>query len=397
MKIAILGFGTVGSGIYEIIKNSGKSLNNGKGIEIGRILDIRDFGAHEASHLFTKNFEDIINDNSISVVCEVIGGVEPAFTFSKGALQAGKSVVTSNKELVATRGVELMQIAEENGVSYLFEASVGGAIPVLGPMQKDLAANKITKIMGIVNGTTNYILSRMFDEGQSFENALNEAQLLGYAERNPAADIEGIDTCRKISILSSIAYKKSIKCDFIPTEGITNIDLDDIKYAEKMDSVIKLIGYSEIYDDGVYARVSPMIIKRSSPLSSANSVFNAVEVWCDAAGEVMFFGRGAGKVPTASAVMGDVCEIASGFKRLSPWCDGDAHDIKNPADITTGVFVRIEKNNCNSFLKEYPNAKEVDAGIDGETGYHIPCITEKELSEIKAIKFIRTDRSFVIS
>ena len=396
MKIAILGFGTVGSGIYEIIKNRGKSLNNGSGIEISRILDIRDFGAHEASHLFTKNFEDIIDDNSISVVCEVIGGVEPAFTFSKKALQAGKSVVTSNKELVATRGVELLRIAKENGVSYLFEASVGGAIPVLGPMQKDLAANKITKIMGIVNGTTNYILSRMFDEGQSFENALNEAQLLGYAERNPAADIEGVDTCRKISILSSIAYKKAIKCDYIPTEGITNIDLEDIKYAEKMDSVIKLIGYSEIYDDGVYARVSPMIIKKSLPLSSANGVFNAVELWCDAAGEVFFFGRGAGKVPTASAVMGDVCEIASGFVRLSPWCDGDACDIKNPADITTGVFVRIEKNNCNSLLKEYPNAKEIDIGIEGETGYHIPCITEEKLSQIKAIKFIRTDKSFVI-
>lgn len=392
MKIAILGFGTVGSGVYEIIKNKGEKL----GIETGKILEVRDFRSHEAAALFTNDFEKIVNDPSISVVCELIGGIEPAFTFSKKALEAGKSVVTSNKELVAARGTELLNIAEEKGVSYLFEAAVGGAIPVLGPMQKDLAANKITKIMGVLNGTTNYILTRMFDEGQTFEGALAEAQYLGYAERDPSNDIDGHDTCRKIAILSSIACKKAIKCDFIPTEGITKIDLHDVKYAEQMNAVIKLVGYSEIYEDAVFARVSPMIVKKSSPLASASGVFNSILIKCDAAGEVMFFGRGAGKVPTASAVVGDICEIAAGIKRPAPWSCGDESDIKSAAEVETGAFVRVKKSEKDSFKKEYPDAKPVDAGYPDELGFVIPSVSEENLLTIRVIKVIRTEKNFDI-
>ena len=306
-KVAIMGFGTVGSGVYEILSTKNFKKTLGEDLEVKYILDIRDFD--EPKGLFTKEFDDILGDSEVTIVAEVMGGLHPAYEFTKKLLESGKSVVTSNKELVATYGTELLEIARKNDVRYLFEASVGGGIPVIAAMTNNLGANKITKIAGILNGTTNYILTEMFTKGKDFSDVLKKAQELGYAERNPAADVEGHDACRKIAILSSLAWGKFVDYREISTEGIVDITLEDVKYAEKLNSVIKLIGYADIdEEDRVYARVSPMMIENSNPISGVNDVFNAVMVSCDNLGDAMFYGRGAGKLPTASAVVSDVLE-----------------------------------------------------------------------------------------
>ena len=286
-KVAIMGYGTVGSGVYEIIKSNAERVaqNAYEKIEIKYILDIRDFDDHEEKHLFTKDVNDIINDPEVDVVAEVMGGLHPAYEFTKSLLLAGKSVVTSNKELVATYGTELLGIAEEKNVNYLFEASVGGGIPIIRPMSRCLAANNITRIAGILNGTTNYILHQMITNKKSFETALSDAQAKGYAERNPAADIEGHDACRKIAILASLACGKAVDCERIMTEGITKITLDDVKCAEAAGGVIKLIGYADFADEKVYAHVAPMFIKNDNMLSGINDVFNGIMVTGDAVGD----------------------------------------------------------------------------------------------------------------
>ena len=311
-KVAIMGYGTVGSGVYDIIKTNSDKLSrsaNGESVDIKYILDIRDFDDHPEKELFTKEFNDILNDDEVSVVAEVMGGLHPAYEFTKSLLEAGKSVVTSNKELVATYGTELLEIARGKNVNYFFEASVGGGIPIIRPMHQCLTANNILKIAGILNGTTNYILDQMIRKGKTFETALKDAQNNGFAERNPAADIEGHDACRKIAILASLASGKMIDYNDIDTDGITNITLDDVKYAAAMDSVIKLIGYAQFDENGkVYSIVSPMVIKNSSPLAGVDGVFNAIMVTGDCVGDVMFYGKGAGKLPTASAVVADVVD-----------------------------------------------------------------------------------------
>ncbi len=311
-KIAILGFGTVGSGVYEVLTTNAEGIEKraGQAIEPAYIVDIREFPGHPAEKLFTKNFEDILNDKEVTVVAEVIGGATVAYEFTKKALRAGKSVVTSNKELVATHGAELLKLAEENGVTYLFEASVGGGIPIIHPLHQCLTANEITEIFGILNGTTNYILTRMIKDGQSFEEALKKAQELGYAEANPAADVEGIDACRKIAILADLAFGKEMNPDKISTEGITKITSRDVAAAEKLGCVIKLIGYCRKEDDRVYARVSPMVVPCESALSGVDDVFNAILVRGNAIGDAMFYGKGAGKLPTASAVVADIIDAA---------------------------------------------------------------------------------------
>lgn len=310
-KIAIMGYGTVGGGVYDIIKSNAAKLekNAGEKVQVAHILDIRDFDDHSEKELFTKDFDQILQDEETTVVVEVMGGLHPAYEFTKSLLEAGKSVVTSNKELVATYGTELLQIANDKNVNYLFEASVGGGIPIIRPMHQCLTANNVCRIAGILNGTTNYILYEMIKRGKSFDEALKDAQNKGFAERNPAADVEGHDACRKIAILASLASGSEVDYNDIMTEGITGVTLEDVKYAASMNSVVKLIGYAEFSEDGrIYAIVSPMILPEGSPLAGVDGVFNAIMVTGDCVGDVMFYGKGAGKLPTASAVVADVID-----------------------------------------------------------------------------------------
>ncbi len=330
INVAILGYGVVGSGVAEVIKKNSESIKQRAGTEIRVkwILDIRDFPDSPDKDVLTKNADDVFDDSDVSIVVETIGGATIAAQFTRRALTSGKSVVTSNKELVASQGPELLKLAKENGVSYLFEASVGGGIPIIRPLNQCLAANEIHGITGILNGTTNYIFTQMKKEGKSFETALKEAQQNGYAEQNPTADVEGHDTCRKLAILSSIAYNEFVDSENIYTEGITKVTTDDMKYAEAMNGVIKLIAISRKLEDKIIARVSPAIISKDHPLANVEDVFNAIVVKGDAIGDAMFYGRGAGKLPTASAVVADIIDIA-----------------KHPDSGTTGVWVRNEENN----------------------------------------------------
>ncbi len=354
-KVAVMGYGTVGSGVYDIIKMNAERVaqNACENLEVKYILDIRDFDDHPEKHLFTKDVNDIINDDEISVVAEVMGGLHPAYEFTKSLLLAGKSVVTSNKELVATYGTELLEIAEEKNVNYLFEASVGGGIPVIRPMSRCLAANNITRIAGILNGTTNYILYQMFSNNKSFETALSDAQAMGYAERNPAADIEGHDACRKIAILSSLASGKEVDCERISTEGIVNITLEDVKCAELAGGVIKLIGYADFADSKVYAHVAPMFIKNSNMLSGINDVFNGVLITGDAVGDIMFYGAGAGKLPTASAVVADMVDSAihAARRKLIGWKKAES-DIMADAGSKKFRYI-IRTSDAGNIPSEY--------------------------------------------
>lgn len=348
-KVAILGYGTVGSGVYDIITSNGEKLcinTNGEPVEVKYILDIRDFDDHPHKELFTKNFDDIVNDKEVSVAAEVMGGVHPAYEFTKALLEAGKSVVTSNKELVATYGTELLKIAGEHNVNYMFEASVGGGIPIIRPIHQDLTANNIKKIVGILNGTTNYILNEMINKGASFEDALKDAQNKGYAERNPAADIEGHDACRKIAILASLAGGYEVDYNDIETEGIVNITLDDVKNADALGGKLKLIGYAEFMDNGkVYAMVSPMFIQKSCPLAGVNDVFNAVMVTGDCVGDLMFYGAGAGKLPTASAVTADIVDSIKHEKNPKKilWVKPDKDIVADENDKRFKYFITMKE------------------------------------------------------
>lgn len=385
VKIAILGFGTVGSGVYEVIRRNGESFSKkaGQTIDIKYIMDIRDFDNHIESNLFTKSFEEILEDDEVSIVVEVIGGIEPAYSYTKKALLAGKHVVTSNKELVATKGAELLAIAQQNNINYMFEASVGGGIPIIRPLNQCLAANEITEIMGILNGTTNYILTKMIKKGQSFSDALKDAQDKGYAERNPAADVEGHDTCRKIAILSSLVFGRQINADKIYTEGITSIALEDIEYAQKLNSVIKLIGYSHIRDKKVFARVSPLILPGDHPLATVEDVFNGILVKGDAIGDVMFYGRGAGKLPTASAVVADVIDIVKNDQNHRfIWSEGDDSILLNINDEFSTYLVRVGGDDTEQIRKEFGNVIFVKSEkIKGEFAFITPQIKEGELNE----------------
>lgn len=383
---AILGYGTVGSGVYEILKQNKEFIKSnalGEEIKVTRILDIRDFPDHEEKEIFTKNFEDILNDNSIKVVAEVMGGLHPAYEFTKALLEAGKSVVTSNKELVATYGTELMDIAVSRNENYMFEASVGGGIPIIRPMHQCLTANKVTRIAGILNGTTNYILNQMIKEGKSFESALCEAQEKGYAEKNPAADIEGHDACRKIAILASLACGKFIDYNDILTEGITKITLEDVKYASRLGYVIKLIGLAEFENDGkLYSCVSPMLIQNGRPLSGVDGVFNAITVVGDSVGELMFYGRGAGKLPTASAVTADMVDCVRHPDRSKQlkWENPDKPLVKDIGEREVEYFIRTTESLAH--VREFFNVKTVaEDVVDGEIGVITNSIKESEAAE----------------
>lgn len=331
-KIAVMGFGVVGSGVVELCDRNAASIERraGEPIEVKYILDLRDFPGSPYEGLVIHDFDTILNDPEVSVVAEVMGGLEPAFSYSKALLSAGKSVVTSNKELVAQKGAELLQLAKAHNVNYLFEASVGGGIPIIRPLHMCLAANEIDEIAGILNGTTNFILTKMIRESMPFAEALALAQSLGYAERNPAADVEGTDACRKICILASLAYGKHVYPQEVHTEGITGVTLRDVQYAEDWGGVIKLIGRARRLPDGrVFAMVSPAFISHESQLSSVDDVFNGILVRGNATGDVVFYGKGAGKLPTASAVVGDIidCVKAKGTIRSLGWSDSNADTV----------------------------------------------------------------------
>lgn len=313
MKIAVLGFGTVGSGVCRMLRENAPLLSRrvGEEMEVKYILDVRDFPESPFAEKIIHDFSVIEQDAEISLVAETIGGAGVAYEFTRRALAAGKHVVTSNKELVATHGTELLALAAEKGVFYLFEAAVGGGIPVLSPLVNDLGHNAITDVSGILNGTTNYILTRMFASGAPFEAALAEAQAKGYAEADPRADIEGIDVCRKIAILAALAFGKMVSADRIHTEGITGIRREDVAAAEKIGCAIKLLGRAVKGEKGdLYLLVAPFLLPLSSPLAGISDVYNGVLVRGNFVGDVMFYGRGAGSHPTASAVVSDMDRIA---------------------------------------------------------------------------------------
>ena len=344
-KVAILGFGTVGSGVAEVLsKNSqGIARRSGGEIQVKYILDVRDFPDSPFKDCFVKDFSIIENDPEVDVVVETIGGAKVALEFTTRALKAGKSVVSSNKELVATHGYELLQLAKANGVSYLFEASVGGGIPILRPLTNCLAANEVEQITGILNGTTNYILTRMVKAGLTFEQALKEAQDNGYAEKDPTADVDGHDACRKICILSALACGQHVYPQQVPTQGIREVTLADVAYADSCGYKIKLLGRCLREPEGkVCAFVAPHLVSCENPLAGVEDVFNAIAVTGNAVGDVMFYGRGAGKLPTASAVVADVIDIARDptRDRGNQWGPGSEDLVVSSDSLTSRWYVR---------------------------------------------------------
>lgn len=345
VNVAILGFGVVGSGVAEVLATNGPHIDQKVDdlIRLKYILDVRDFPDSPFAGKVVHDFSVIENDPEVSIVVETIGGAKAALDFTRRALRAGKSVVTSNKELVAEHGCELLALAAEQGVSYLFEASVGGGIPILRPLNQCLAANEIEEITGILNGTTNYILTRMIRGGLSFDAALKEAQANGYAEQDPTADIEGHDACRKICILASLAFGRHIYPRQVPAEGITGVTLSDVAWAEACGKKLKLLGRAIRQADGrVCAYVSPHLVDVENPLAGVEDVFNAIAVKGNAIGDVMFYGRGAGKLPTASAVVADVIDAAKhrDEKKRVFWAEGGEDTTVSPDGLASAWYVR---------------------------------------------------------
>lgn len=370
-NIAILGYGTVGSGVYKIIKdnNSHVSRRAGEEIKVKYVLDLRDFPGDPVEEVLVHDVDVIMEDESVDVVVEVMGGVEPAYTFVKRALLAGKSACTSNKELVAKHGAELISIAQEKNVNFFFEASVGGGIPIIRPLIECITADHIEEIQGIMNGTTNYILTKMEDEGADFDTVLKDAQDKGYAERNPEADIEGHDACRKIAILSSLAYEKQVDFEDIYTEGITKITTDDFDYMKKIGASIKLLGMARKEGSTVYSMVAPFVIYADNPLYNVKDVFNAILLKGDMLGDVMFYGKGAGSLPTASAVVSDVVDAVkrTGATAEILW-ESTKREIGSADAFTTPYFVRIKGGDKAAVESAFGAVEYID-GKDGETAF----------------------------
>ena len=389
MKVAVMGYGTVGSGVVEVIETHEKTIKKrtaGEPLEVKYILDLRDFPGDSHEALFTKDFNDILNDDEVKVVAETMGGVNPAFDFTLKLLKAGKSVVTSNKELVAQKGLELLQAAEENGVNYLFEASVGGGIPIIRPMSQCLIANNIEGIAGILNGTTNFILTKMIEDGMTFEAALKLAQDNGYAEKDPTADIEGFDACRKVCILASLAFGKHVYPNQVEAEGITNISLEDVSYISSVGGVIKLLGQIKyINDDKIAAFVSPAVVFHGSQLASVNGVFNAILVRGDAVGDVCFYGQGAGKLATASAVVADMVDSAVHVERRINfgWSAGNEdYVVDEKATIEMPFYVRAKssESKVKALLNDVKFLTRVGQPSD-EVAFITDSMTQNELDE----------------
>ncbi len=363
INVAVLGYGTVGSGVVEVINTNHESINKraGQEINVKYVLDLRDFPGDPVEKILVHDYEQIVNDPEVDIVVEVMGGVEPAYTFVKKALLAGKNVCTSNKALVADKGRELMDIAREKSINFLFEASCGGGIPIIRVINSSLTGDEIDEVTGILNGTTNYMLYKMSTEGCEFDTVLKEAQQKGYAEADPTADVEGYDACRKIAILSSLAYSEYFDYKDIYTEGITKITPEDMEYAAKLGRTIKLLGTSRRNADGTcYAMVAPFLIGRDSPLYSVNDVFNAVFVHGNMLGDAMFYGSGAGKLPTASAVVGDIVDAAKHLHTniFTNWNSTPAK--LRPLDQVSGrFFVRVKKEVAEEAKEVFENAEMI--------------------------------------
>lgn len=383
ISIALLGFGCVGGGTAEVLTENKKIIEERLGCEyrIKYILDLRDFPDSPFGDLVIHDFNTILEDDEVSIVAEMMGGSHPAYDFTKACLEAGKSVVTSNKEVVAKFGVELGELAAKNGVRYLFEASVGGGIPVIRPLMVDLASNKISKINGILNGTTNFILTAMRDSGKSFDAALAEAQRLGYAEANPAADVEGTDAARKTVILGAIATGKLVSPDAIHKEGITRISLDDVELAGALGYSIKLIGHAEEKDGKLLAFVSPMAVPATNPLSRIDDVFNGVLVNANMVGEVMFYGPGAGKLPTASAVVADIVDVIA-KRDVAPkplgWVNATEADIAD-----------TDEYSCRRLVIVNGEREDALACANGKSAYLTDVMTDAEARSLEAVAVYR--------
>jgi homoserine dehydrogenase len=388
INIAVLGYGTIGSGVVEVLNTNGESIKKRAGdqINIKYVLDLREFPGDPIMEKLVHDVNIILEDSDVKIVVEVMGGVEPAYTFVKQALLRGKSVITSNKELVAKHGAELLDLAKSKDLNFLFEASVGGGIPIIRPLNQSLTADEIVEITGILNGTTNYILTKMSDEGLDYDTALAEAQKLGYAERNPAADVEGYDACRKIAILSSLAFGMQVDYEDIYTEGITKITDTDIKYAKAMGARIKLFASSIRGDDSlVYAMVAPVMIKANHPLYSVNDVFNGIFVKGNVIGDVMFYGSGAGKLPTASAVVADVVDAAKHIgKNIWTIWSSKKLELTDINQVEHRFFIRMKDS---SRAKE--KGKELFGNVEvvkhpeiiGEYAFITENVTEQKLKE----------------
>lgn len=384
IQTAVLGYGTVGSGVVEVIETNKEDINKkaGEQINVKYILDLRDFPGDPYENKVVHDYNIILNDPDVSIICETMGGLKPAYEFSKQALLAGKSVCTSNKELVASHGPELIQIAKEHKCNYLFEASVGGGIPIIRPLNYSLTAEKIDSITGILNGTTNYILTKMDKEGADFAEVLKEAQEKGYAERNPEADVEGYDACRKIAILSSLMCGKNVKYEDIYTEGITKISAADFLYAKQMNKSVKLLAMSRETEEGFFAMVAPFMISKEHPLYSVSDVFNAVYVHGNMLGDSMYYGRGAGKLPTASAVVSDVVDCArhQGKSIMCFW-DNENVKVENVENSKRKFFVRVSADKKTEAMETFGSLAEVNVGIAEEFGFMTQVMSEREFNE----------------
>lgn len=384
IQVAVLGYGTVGSGVVEVIEKNKAEINkkSGEELNVKYILDLRDFPGDPYADKVVHDVNMILDDPEVKIICETMGGLKPAYDFTKKALSLGKSVCTSNKELVAAHGPELIRVAHENKCNYLFEASVGGGIPIIRPLNYSLTAEKIDAITGILNGTTNYILTKMDREGADFESVLKEAQEKGYAERNPEADVEGYDACRKIAILSSLMCCKNVKYEEIYTEGITKITATDFVYARAMGRTIKLLAQSKEVDGKLFAMVAPFMISRDNPLYMVNDVFNAVCVHGNMLGDSMYYGKGAGKLPTASAVVSDVVDCARHIGKVI-MCFWDDEDVKvsDVSEARRAFFVRVDMAKEKEAIDTFKSVRVIEADVEGEFAFVTDVMSEKEFNE----------------
>ena len=378
-----MGYGTVGSGVVEVLRTNGELINERAQdvINVKYVLDLRDFPGDPVEEILTHDFETIVNDAEVDIVVETMGGVEPAYTFVKRCLEAGKNVATSNKALVAKHGAELLEIARDRSINFMFEASVGGGIPIIRALNSSLTADRIDEVTGILNGTTNYMLTKMFYEGADYDTVLKEAQAKGYAERNPEADVEGYDACRKIAILSSLMFSKNVDSEKVPTEGITKITAADFEYANATDHTIKLLGRSRAIDDNTAeVMVAPFLLSKEHPLAMVHGVFNAVFVTGNMLGDSMYYGRGAGKLPTASAVVSDVIDCARHQGKVI-MCFWDKEEVKlaDIGEAERSFFIRAKAGAEDAVTAAFPGGRVVHLKDRKEDfGYFTQSMKEKD-------------------
>ena len=384
IKTAVMGYGTIGSGVAEILDQNKAEVakSAGQEVELKYVLDLREFPGDPVQDVLVHDVNTILDDEEVSIICETMGGEKPAYDFTRRALELGKSVCTSNKELVEKHGAELLKIAQEHHCSYLFEASVGGGIPIIRPLCTSLAQEHIESITGILNGTTNYILSKMENEGADFETVLKRAQEKGYAERNPEADVCGYDAGRKIAILTSLAYGKNVDFADLYVEGITQITRMDFAYAKKLGTTIKLFAKSQCIDGKYYAMVAPFMVTADNPLYAVQNVFNAILVHGNMVGDTMYYGKGAGKLATASAVVADVIDCAKHLgKHVQVIWEEDKLEISPMDDFTRRFFVRVKGTDRAQITENFGKVEFIDSVAEEETGFITSEMTEKAYEE----------------